>query len=112
MEEAEWVQARYDQLSFIDEKRLVAVCHEQLYQRRMKKAFDKKVRLREFCEGDLVVKKIIYVQKDHRSKRMPNYEGPYVVKKAFSGRALILTGMDKEELPLLVNSDTVKKFYA
>jgi len=44
LEEAKWVQARYDQLSFIDEKRLATVCHEQLYQRRMKKAFDKKVR--------------------------------------------------------------------
>jgi len=35
-----------------------------------------------------------------------------VVKKAFSGGALILTRMDGEELPLSVNSDTVKKFYA
>jgi len=77
----------------------------------MKKAFDKKVRLRELREGDLVVKKIIYVQKDHRGKWMLNYEGPYVVKKVFSGGALILTRMDGEELPLPVNSDVVKKFY-
>jgi len=77
----------------------------------MKKAFDKKVRPRELREGDLVVKKIISVQKDHRGKWMSNYEGPYVVKKVFSGRALILTRMDGEELPLPVNSDAVKKFY-
>jgi len=56
LEEVEWVQIRYDQLSFIDEKRLAAVCHGQLYHPRM------------FCEGDLVVKKIISVQKDHRGK--------------------------------------------
>ena len=111
LEEAEWVQARYDQLNFIDEKRLAAICHGQLYQSRMKKAFDKKVHPREFREGDLVVKKIISVQKDHRGKWMPNYEGPYVVKKVFSGGALILTRMDGEELPLPVNSDAVKKFY-
>jgi len=43
---------------------------------------------------------------------MPNYEGPYVVIKAFLGGALILTKMDGEELHLPVNSDTVKKFYA
>jgi len=43
---------------------------------------------------------------------MPNYEGPYVVKKTLPGGALILTKMDGEELHLLVNSDTVKKFYA
>jgi len=111
LEEAEWVQARYDQLNLIDEKRLAAICHRQLYQNRMKKAFDKKVRPQELCEGDLVVKKIISVQKDHRGKWMQNYEGPYVVKKVFSRGALILTRMDGEELPLPVNYDVVKKFY-
>jgi len=111
LEEAEWVQARYDQLNLIDEKRLAAICHGQLYQSRMKKAFDKKVHPQELREGDLVVKKIVSVQKDHRGKWMPNYEGPYVVKKVFSGGELILTRMDGEELPLPVNSDVVKKFY-
>ncbi|XP_017428581.2 uncharacterized protein LOC108336620 [Vigna angularis] len=112
LEEAEWVQTRFDQLNLIEEKRLTAVCHGQLYQRRMKKAFDKKVRPREFHEGELVLKKIFPIQKDHRGKWTPNYEGPFVVKRAFSGGALILTRMDGEELPLPVNSDAVKKFYA
>jgi len=58
LEEAEWVQAKFDQLKLIEEKRLTATCHGQLYQRRMKRAFDKKVRPREFHEGDLVLKKI------------------------------------------------------
>jgi len=35
-----------------------------------------------------------------------------VMKKAFSSGALILIRMDGEELPLPVNSDAVKKFYA
>jgi len=110
LEEAEWVQAN-DQLNLIDEKRSAAICHGQLYQNRIKNAFDKKVCPRELREGDLVVKKIISVQKDHRGKWMPNYEGPYVVKKVFSGGTLILTRVDGEELPLLVNFDVVKKFY-
>jgi len=112
LEEAKWIQARKDQLNLIDEKRLTAVSYGQLYQRRMKKAFDGKVRPREFQESDLVIRKILQIQKDHRGKWTPNYEGPYVVKKALSGGALILTRMDEEELPLPVNSDTVKKFYA
>ena len=33
LEEAEWVQARYDQLNLIEEKRLKALCHGQLYQK-------------------------------------------------------------------------------
>jgi len=34
-----------------------------------------------------------------------------VVKRAFSGGALILTTMDGEELPRPVNSDAVKKYF-
>jgi len=60
----------------------------------------KKVRPIEFHEGDLVLKKILPIQKDHRGKWTPNYEGLYVVKKAFSGGELVFTRMDGEELPL------------
>ena len=42
----------------------------------------------------------------------PNWEGPYVVKKAFSGGALILTKMDGKEFPGPINADIVKKYYA
>jgi len=35
-----------------------------------------------------------------------------MVKKAFSGGALILIRMDGEELPLPINSNAVKKLYA
>jgi len=78
----------------------------------MKEAFDKNAHPREFHEGDLVLKKILPIQRNHKGKWTPNYEGPYVVKKAFSGGALILIRMDGEELPLPVNSDAVKIFYA
>ncbi|XP_045822052.1 uncharacterized protein LOC123914933 [Trifolium pratense] len=112
LEEAEWAQTRFDQLNLIEEKRLTALCHGQLYQQRRNKAFDKKVRPREFREGELVLKKILPIHKDSRGKWTPNYEGPYVVKKAFSGGALILATMDEEEFPLPVNADVVKKYYA
>ena len=89
--EAEWCQTMYDQLNLIEEKRLTAMCHGQLYQQIMKKAFDKKVRHHVFIEVDLVLKKILLFKPDSRGKWTPNYEGPYVVKRAFSGGALILT---------------------
>ena len=44
LEEAEWVQARYEQLNLIEEKRMKAICHGQLYQKRMMRAHDKKIR--------------------------------------------------------------------
>jgi hypothetical protein len=111
LSEAEWCQSRYDQLNLIEEKRMNALCHGQLYQKRMKQAFDRKVRPREFKEGDLVLKKILSFQPDSRGKWTPNYEGPYVVKRAFSGGAMILATMDGDELPRPVNADAVKKYF-
>ncbi|EEF40275.1 conserved hypothetical protein [Ricinus communis] len=47
-------------------------------------------------EGDLVLKKILPIQNDHHGKWTSNYdyEGPYVVKRAFSGGALLFTNVD------------------
>jgi hypothetical protein len=39
---------------------------------------------------------------------VPNNEGPYVVKKAFSRGALFLCRMDGEDLVRLVNADSIK----
>ncbi|KAK5770533.1 hypothetical protein PVK06_046684 [Gossypium arboreum] len=68
LDEAEWIQSRYDQLNLIEEKRLKAIHHSQMYQRRMMRAYNKKVRPRVFCEGDLVLKQILPMQKDFRGK--------------------------------------------
>ena len=40
----DWIHTRLDQLNMINEKRLTAVCHGQIYQKRMIKTFNKKVR--------------------------------------------------------------------
>ncbi|EOX95167.1 RNA-directed DNA polymerase (Reverse transcriptase), Ribonuclease H [Theobroma cacao] len=112
LEDAEWVRSRYEQLNLIEEKRLAALCHGQMYQRRMMRAYEKKVHPRQFREGELVLKRILPNQTDFRGKWMPNWEGPYVVKKAFSGGALILANMDGGDLPNPINADAVKKYYA
>ena len=72
LEEAEWVQARYEQLNLIEEKRMKAVCHDQLYQRRMMRAHDKKIRPRQFQERELVLKRIPQNRQDPREKWSPN----------------------------------------
>ena len=46
LEKAEWVQARYEQLNLIEEKMMKTICHGQLYQKRMMRAHDKKIRPR------------------------------------------------------------------
>ena len=44
-------------------------------------------------------------------KWTPTYEGPFVIKKIFSGGVMILTTMDAEDLPLPVNAGIVKRYY-
>ena len=112
LEESEWVKLKFEQLNLIREKRPAAICHHHLYQSRMVKAYNKKVRLKVFKEGDLILKKILLTSEEDQRKWTPNYEGSYVVKKAFSEGALILTNMDEDDLLRHVNSDIVKKYYA
>ena len=68
LDEAEWIQTKLDQLNLIEEKRLAAICHGQLYQQRLKREFDKKIRPREFRTSDLVLRKIFPIHSDPRGK--------------------------------------------
>ena len=70
--EVDWLQSKYDQLCMLDEKRLRAMYHIQGYQRRLKKAFDKKVRTIDLKLGDLVVKEIQATIQDANGKFKQN----------------------------------------
>ncbi|XP_070040065.1 uncharacterized protein [Nicotiana tomentosiformis] len=71
LSDAEWVRSRYEQLALIDGKRMNAVCHGQLYQNRMARAFNKKVRSRKFTLGQLVLKQIFPHQDEAKGKFSP-----------------------------------------
>ncbi|XP_074266101.1 uncharacterized protein LOC141588567 [Silene latifolia] len=87
--EADWVQARYDSLVMLDERRLNALYHVQLYQKRIERAFNKKVKPRGISEGDLVLKSVrALLPIDPRCKFKPNWAGPYLVKKILSRGAV------------------------
>ena len=49
---------------------------------------------------------------DHRGKFAPTYEGPYMIKKAFSRRALILVDMDGHDFNMPTNSNAVIRYFA
>ena len=68
LKEDEWVQTRFDQLNLIDEERLTGICHGQMYQKCMIKAFNNKVRHQVYQVGDLVIKRIILPQCDPMGK--------------------------------------------
>ncbi|XP_027067852.2 uncharacterized protein [Coffea arabica] len=97
LEEAEWIQQRHEQLSLIDEKMLNAICHGQCYQKRVARAYNKRVRPRIFTEGDKVLKHILPVQEEAKGKFAPNWQGPFIVQKILLGGALILAEMDTNQ---------------
>ena len=49
---------------------------------------------------------------DHRGKFSLTYEGPYVVKKAFFERALILADMDEHDFNMPTNFDAIIWYFA
>jgi len=110
LEKAKWAKVRYEQLNLISEKRIALIFH-QLYQKRMAKAYDTKVRPRFFQERDLMLKEILPLPEEDQRKWALNYKALYVVKKDFSGGALRLSRMDGEDLAIPVNSDSVKRNY-
>ncbi|PKI78460.1 hypothetical protein CRG98_001100 [Punica granatum] len=104
LKEAEWANQRYEQLNLIDEKRLTALCHGQCYQQRMARAFNKKVRPREFSPGDLILRKVLHIAPDSMGKFAYKYDSSFIVKEVFDGGAIILNDMDGNEnaLPMLM----------
>ena len=70
--EADWAQARFDQLNLLDERRLRAADHVHTYQRKMARAFKKRVKPRPLRIGDLVLKVIRGLIRDPRGKFRPN----------------------------------------
>ncbi|XP_070020390.1 uncharacterized protein [Nicotiana sylvestris] len=111
LSDVEWIRSRYEKLALIDGKKMNALCHGQLYQNRMSRAFNKRVKPRQFTPGPLVLKRIFPHQDEAKGKFSPNWKGPYMVHRVSTGGALILAEMDGEIWPKHINSDAVKRYY-
>ena len=89
----------------LDEKRLKALYHIQGYQRRLKKAFDKKVRTRDLKLGDLVLKEIQALVQDANGKFKQNCVGLYIIKQIYSRGAVRLMDSNANPFTKLTNMD-------
>ncbi|XP_049362782.1 uncharacterized protein LOC125827534 [Solanum verrucosum] len=111
IEDTEWVKSRLEQLALIDEKWLTSIYFGQLYQQRMARAYNKKVRPRNFEVGQLVVKHILPHQDEAKGKFFPNWQGPYVIKQVLTTGALQLADMEEKAIDTIVNADSIKRYY-
>ena len=85
--ETKWAQSRYDQLTLLNERRLRVADHVKAYQRKMTRAFGKRVRLRKFQRGDLVLKVLRGLINNPGGKFRSSWSRPYVIRDLTRGRA-------------------------
>lgn len=83
-----WIRRAYDQLTFIEEKRLTSLSHWKCYQKCIEWAYNRKVKRRNFIKDDLVLKKILPFKEDPFEKFKSNYKAPYLVTNVFPWGAL------------------------
>ncbi|XP_075111216.1 uncharacterized protein LOC142181694 [Nicotiana tabacum] len=95
-----------------DEKRLEAQQKLECYQARLARAFNKKVRSQSFQVGDLVlaVRQPIILNKRICNKFTSKWDGPYVVKEAYSSGAYKIVDKDGFRVGL-INGKFLKQYF-
>ncbi|XP_012852524.1 PREDICTED: uncharacterized protein LOC105972129 [Erythranthe guttata] len=103
---------RLEELEALDEKRLEAQQQLECYQARMSKEFNKKVRPRSFQVGDLVlaVRRPITLTQRMGNKFASKWDGPYVVKEAYTSGAYKLVDNDGLQIGP-INGKYLKRYY-
>jgi hypothetical protein len=102
-------RAREDSLDQLDEARTVALMHSTRYQQALRRYQARKMRRRDFDEGDLVLR--LCQDNRGRHKLSPPWEGRYVVVKVLKPGTYKLTNEDGEELTNAWNIQQLRRFY-
>jgi len=103
---------RLQELEALDNKRLQAQQQIELYQARISKSFNKKVRERIFKKCDLVlaVRRPMVMTYKTRGKFNPKWEGPYVIESVYHGHDRLIN-QEGNRLMMPINGKFLKKYY-
>jgi len=93
--------------------RLRALISIEENKKRAAKWYDKKVKTKEFADGDLVWKLILPIgtKSSKFGKWSPNWEGPYRINRSAPGNAYILETLEGVEFPKALNGKYLKRYY-
>jgi hypothetical protein len=115
--EEENERARQDDTDLLDKERDLALSRKAIYQQGLLRYHSRRVRIRSFQEGDLVLRLI--QDKNGMHKLSPPWEGPFTVCRVLGNDAYYLTDIRKDnngepltrevERPLNVN--LLRRFY-
>ncbi|KAL2937299.1 Gypsy retrotransposon integrase-like protein 1 [Bienertia sinuspersici] len=111
-QEEENAKLRLAELEVLDEKRLRAQQKLDCYQARLSRAFNKKVRVRSFQVGDMVlaVRRPIITSKKTGSKFTSKWDGPYVVQEVYTNGAYKIVDADGVRVGP-INGKFLKRYY-
>jgi len=90
-----------DELDDLAEHRLRALISIEENKKRVARWYDKKVKVKEIADGDLVWKLILPIgtKSSRFGKWSPNREGPYRINRSAPGNAYILETLEGVEFP-------------
>ena len=94
----------------IDEKRARKQYHVQKYQKRIARAFNKKLKPRNLKKRDLVLKVLRDETFDPRGKMKPRWSRPFIVKRIMSRSAMKIIDLYGEEVLCPINMDRLWKY--
>ena len=102
-----------DNIDEVTDKRLMALNEIEKDKIMIAKAYNKKVKVKNFQVGELVWKTVLPLNtKDRRfGKWSPSWEGPYRVKRLVPGNAYIMEDLQGNKLPKALNGHFLKKYY-
>ena len=105
-----WLQ----ELVLLDERRQVACDHLRVYQQRMSRSYNKKVKPGSFELGDLVLRENPknQQQRTQKGKFEPNWLGPYIITAVYGSGAYQLSTTEGEVLKEPINTLHLKRFYS
>ena len=116
-----WVKAYKEQsnhqelnnnLDLIDEVKDEASKRMEKYRAAMARYYNKKVKVRRFNVGDLVLRKVSQVTKDSSQGKLgPAWKGPYQVIRHSREGSYYLKTLDGQELPRPWNIEHLKRYY-
>ena len=109
--ENDWLHLQ--ELEVLDEKRLQAQQRIKLYQARISRAFNKKVKQQVFHTGDLVlaIRRSMVMTHKTKGKFQPKWEGPLEVETVYLNGSYRLANPNGDTFMMLINGKFLKKYY-
>ncbi|GAA0163642.1 hypothetical protein LIER_19456 [Lithospermum erythrorhizon] len=110
-EEGKNDQQLKEYLNFVDELRDEALYKTLKYKELMARTYNRRVKNRQFCIGDLVLQLCSASQPKEQSKLSPKWEGPYRVKKVIRPSTYELEVLDGKVVPRTWHTSKLCRYY-